>query len=74
MCFNIAFDQINDTMSQNLIQENIAKDIARAITRGLPDKEKLVPLLGSWPSFQKQTTIENMKTPKSITCQQFAKV
>ena len=31
---------------------------------GLPDKEKRMPLLGSWTSFQKETTIENMKKSK----------
>ena len=34
------FDEINDTISQNLLQESIVKDIAWAIAGGLSDKEK----------------------------------
>ena len=45
------FDEINDTMSQNLHQESLEKDIAWAIAGGLLDKEKRMLLLGSWPSL-----------------------
>ena len=38
------FDEINNTMSKNLLQESIEKDIAWAIAGGLPDKEKQMPL------------------------------
>ena len=51
-------------MSQNLLQESIEKDIAWAIAGGLPDKEKRMPLLGSGPSFQEQSSIENMQKSK----------
>ena len=34
------FDEINNTMSKNLLQESIEKDIAWAIAGGLPDKER----------------------------------
>ena len=51
-------------MSQNLLQESIEKDIAWAIAGGLPDKEKRMPLLGSRPSFQEQSSIENMQKSK----------
>ena len=53
------FNEIYDTLSQNL-QKSIEKDFAKAIA-GLPDKEKRMPLLGSWASFQKETAIENIK-------------
>ena len=53
-------------MSQNLLQQRIEKDIAWTIT-GLPDKGKQMHVLGSWTSFQYETTI------KSITCQLFPK-
>ena len=57
-------DQINDTRPQNLFQQSIEKDIVWAIAGGLPDKEKRVALLGSSRSFQKESTIENMKKSK----------
>ena len=50
-------------MSQNLLQKSVDKDTAWAIT-GLPDKEKRMPPLGFWTSFQKETAIENMKKIK----------
>ena len=53
------FNEIYDTLSQNL-QKSIEKDFAKAIA-GLPDKEKRMPLLGSWASFQKETAIETIK-------------
>ena len=34
------------------------------MAEGLPDKEKLMPLIGLWISFHKETTIENMKKSK----------
>ena len=57
------FDEINDTLSQNLLQKSIEIGIAWTIA-GLPDKEKWIPLLGSWTSFQKETSIEKMKNSK----------
>ena len=51
-------------MSQNLLQKSIEKDNKWAIERGLPDKEKRMPLLGSWSCFQKEATIENMLKSK----------
>ena len=57
------FDKVNDTLSQNLLQKNIERDIAWSIA-GLPDKEKRMLLLGSWTSFQKETAIGSMKNSK----------
>ena len=37
-----------DTILQNLIQKRFKKDTAWAIGGGLPEKEKRMPLLGSW--------------------------
>ena len=54
------FNEIYDTLSQNLLQKSIEKGFAKAIA-GLPDKEKRMPLLGSWAYFQKETAIENIK-------------
>ena len=59
-------------MSQNLLQQRIEKDIAWTIT-GLPDKEKQMHVLGSWTSFQYETTMWNTKNLKSITCRPFPK-
>ena len=42
----------------------IEKDIAWAVARGLPDKEKQMALLVSWKYFRKESTIENIKKPK----------
>ena len=58
------FDEVNDTILQNLLQKRIEKDTAWAIAGGLPDKEKRMPLLGSWTFFQKGTATEYMKKPK----------
>lgn len=55
------FYESYDTMSQNLLQESIEKDIAWAIAGCLPDKKKRIPLLGSWSSFQEETTIGNIQ-------------
>ena len=41
------FDEINDTMSQNLLQVRTEKNIALRIGGCLPYKEKRMPLLGS---------------------------
>ena len=49
-------------------------DIAWAVAGGLQNKEKRMLLLGAWTSFRKETTIENMKNLKLITCQRFPKV
>ena len=40
------------------------KDTAWAMAGGFPDKEKRMTLLGSWTSFQKETTIEYKKKSK----------
>ena len=48
-------------------------DIAWAVAGGLQNKEKRMLLLGAWTSFRKETTIENMKNLKLITCQRFPK-
>ena len=45
------FNEINDTISQNLLQKGIEKGIASAIIGGLPDKENRMPVIGSWTSF-----------------------
>ena len=63
------FDESYDTMSQNLLQESIEKDIAWAIAGCLPDKKKRIPLLGSWSSFQEETTIGNIQKSKSAIFQ-----
>ena len=47
LVFPPLFDEVNNTMSQNLIQKSIEKDIAWAMAEGLPEKEKPMPLLGS---------------------------
>ena len=62
--FQLLFDEINNTSSQNLLQKSIEKDTVWAIV-GFPDKEKGMPLLGSWTSLKK-TAIKNMKKPKII--------
>ena len=49
---------------QNLLQESTGRDITWATETGLPDKEDQMALLGSWPSFQEETTIENMQKSK----------
>lgn len=41
------FDEINDTMSQNLLQVSTEKNIALLIAGCLPYKEKRMSLLGS---------------------------
>ena len=38
--FPSLFDEVNDTILQNLLQKRIEKDTAWAIAEGLPDKEK----------------------------------
>ena len=51
---HLQFDEVNDTILQNLLPKRIDKDIVWAIAGGLPDKEKRMPLLGSWTSFLKK--------------------
>ena len=55
-------------------QKSIEKYIAWAIAGGLPNKEKQMPLPGSWTCYQKETAIKNMKNLKSIDCLRFPKV
>ena len=57
------FDEINDTMSQNLLQVSTEKNIALLIAGCLPYKEKRMPLLGSVDT-SKRNNIENMKKSK----------
>ena len=58
------FDGVNDTILLNFLQKRIDKDTTWTLAGGLTNKEKKIPLLGSWTSFQKETSIEYMKKSK----------
>ena len=51
-------------LRQNLLQESTERDITWAIAGSLTHKEEQMALLGSWLSFQEETTIENMQKSK----------
>ena len=64
LVFTPLFHGVNDTILQNLLQKRIDKDTAWATAAGLSDREKWLPLIGSWTFFQKETTIEYTKKSK----------
>ena len=45
------FDEVNDTILQNLHQKRTENDTAWAIAEGFSDKEERMPLLGSGTPF-----------------------
>ena len=50
--------------SQNLLQESTEKDITWATAGSSTHKEERMAVLGSWPSFQEESIIENMQKSK----------
>ena len=56
------FNDFSDDKSDNLFQQCIEKDISWSVAGGLPDKENKMLLLGSRTPFQKELTIELIRT------------